>query len=50
MSGYQEFSEFYDLLMQDVDYAARADYLCGDAHSGGILGHVPEHHRACGDL
>ena len=27
MSGYQEFSEFYDLLMQDVDYAARADYL-----------------------
>ncbi|MBP3436079.1 MAG: methyltransferase domain-containing protein [Clostridia bacterium] len=27
MSGYQEFSEFYDLLMQNVDYAARADYL-----------------------
>lgn len=27
MSGYQAFSEFYDRLMQDVDYAARADYL-----------------------
>ena len=27
MSGYRDFSEFYDLLMQDVDYAARADYL-----------------------
>ena len=27
MSGYQKFSEFYDLLMQNVDYAARADYL-----------------------
>ena len=27
MSGYQDFSEFYDCLMQDVDYAARAEYL-----------------------
>lgn len=27
MSGYQAFSEFYDCLMQDVDYAARAAYL-----------------------
>ncbi len=27
MSGYGDFSEFYDRLMQDVDYAARADYL-----------------------
>lgn len=27
MSGYQAFSEFYDRLMQDVDYAARAEYL-----------------------
>ncbi len=27
MSGYQDFSEFYDLLMRDVDYAARAEYL-----------------------
>ncbi len=27
MSGYREFSEFYDLLMQDVDYVARAEYI-----------------------
>lgn len=27
MSGYRDFSAFYDLLMQDVDYAARAEYL-----------------------
>lgn len=29
MSGYGDFSAFYDLLMTDVDYAARADYLLG---------------------
>ena len=27
MSGYGEFSQFYDCLMTDVDYAARATYL-----------------------
>lgn len=27
MSGYGDFSAFYDALMTDVDYAARADYL-----------------------
>ncbi len=27
MSGYGDFSAFYDALMADVDYAARADYL-----------------------
>ncbi len=27
MSGYREFSEFYDRLMTDVDYDAYADYL-----------------------
>lgn len=27
MSGYCDFSAFYDALMTDVDYAARADYL-----------------------
>ncbi len=27
MSGYRDFSAFYDLLMQDVDYAARAEYI-----------------------
>ena len=27
MSGYRSFATFYDILMQDVDYAARADYL-----------------------
>lgn len=27
MSGYSAFAQFYDMLMNDVDYAARADYL-----------------------
>ena len=27
MSGYSAFARFYDMLMGDVDYAARADYL-----------------------
>lgn len=27
MSGYRDFSEFYDRLMTDVDYSAYADYL-----------------------
>lgn len=27
MSGYENFAEFYDILMSDVDYDARADYL-----------------------
>ncbi|MBR5540679.1 MAG: class I SAM-dependent methyltransferase [Clostridia bacterium] len=27
MSGYGDFSAFYDVLMTDVDYAARAEYL-----------------------
>ena len=27
MSGYENFAEFYDILMADVDYHARTDYL-----------------------
>ena len=27
MSGYQDFSEFYDRLMNDVDYEEQAEYL-----------------------
>lgn len=36
MSGYQDFSAFYDRLMADVDYAAYADYLLSlfALHSG----------------
>ncbi len=29
MSGYNFFSEYYDILTEDVDYKGRTEYLCG---------------------
>lgn len=29
MSGYNLFSEYYDILTEDVDYKGRTEYLCG---------------------
>lgn len=38
MSSYNEFSKYYDILTQNVDYKVRSDYISGFFKTFGIYG------------